>query len=310
MSRITNIVLSWCLAGAMLMPGLLTPEIQAQRISKESKSSRNYKDAQKARETVKLTQRKGDFGKDNKRRPNKGNHNRPNYGNHNRPNNDNHNRPNYNNHNRPGKGNHNRPGFNRPGYRPGGNSHHRPGAGGDFSPRPKYRPVHGRPHSHFGHWRPLPPPPPRPAVVYAPTYVAPTISNVLGLAFGSLIEYGINSLINSGYNVSGYQNDAIFLNDISMMGYRWPQATVYYGNGGMNGALFQYRGSSWHSSPYDKVFRKLCKSYGQPVETSTDGAYRSATWWGGNDGYITLTAEGGYDNAGAPYCDTNLIYGR
>ncbi len=281
MSKITNNIISWCIAGAMLMPGFLTPEIEAQsRISKESKYSKGSNTA-KSLNTPK-TAKRGNNAQGNNRRPgNNGNQNRPNHNNN-----------------------------NRPGFRPGSNSHIRPGAGSKHHPRPKYRPSYGRPHTHFGHWRPLPPPPPRPAVVYTSTYVAPTISSVLGLAFGTLIEYGINSLINGGYNVSGYQNDAIFLSNISLMGYRWPQATVYYSTNGMNGALFQYRCSSWSASPYDKVFRELCQSYGQPVEIHNNGANRSATWWGGNDGYITLTAEGGYDNVGMPYCDTNLIYGR
>lgn len=139
--------------------------------------------------------------------------------------------------------------------------------------------------------------------------MAPSISAVLGLTFGTLIDYGINSLINAGYNVAGYQNNAIFISDVGMMGCTWPQATVYYGASGMNGALFQYRSPSFNSSPYNKVYRQLCESYGSPVETTTNGNGRSATWWGGNNtGYITLSTDYGYDN-GIPAYDTSLIYG-
>lgn len=184
----------------------------------------------------------------------------------------------------------------------------RPGTGGHFRPdRPHKRPhpAYGRPPGHFGHWRPLPPPPPRP-VYYRPAYVAPSISTVLGLTFGTLIDYGIRSLMNSGYNVAGYQDNAIFISNVGMMGCTWPQATLYYGPAGMNGAIFQYRSSSFGASPYNKVYLQLCNSYGNPVETRSNGNIRSATWWGGDGtGYITLTAEGSYGNF-----DTSLIYGR
>ena len=103
---------------------------------------------------------------------------------------------------RPG-GNGNRPGGNRPGhgwnpghggpgnnYRPS-NSVPPPGAGG-------YRPSY-RPPRQYRWERPVPPPPPRYAYVRVGV---PTIGDILGLAFGSLIDYGINSLINIAYNRS------------------------------------------------------------------------------------------------------------
>ncbi|GEM_PF-386359 len=235
--------------------------------------------------------------------------------------------------NRPGQGNsghgyrpggNNRPGQGNPGhcYRPGGNhrpgyghrpgSAPRPGSGGVFRPRPDYRPPrpyhYGWPASYFGYWRPLPPPPVRP-YFYQPVYVTPTISSVLGLTFGSLIDYGINALVNAGYRIAGYQDNAIFLSNVGIMGYTWPQATVYYASsGGMNGALFQARSGSFRSSPYNKVYKQLCRAYGDPVETTSDGGdYHSATWWGGNDsGYITLTSDKTYDTGDV---ETNLVYG-
>ena len=205
------------------------------------------------------------------------------------------------------------------GYRPGGNN--RPGQGnsghgyrpgGNHRPRPDYRPPrpyhYGWPTSYFGYWRPLPPPPSRP-YFYQPVYVAPTISSVLGLTFGSLIDYGINALVNAGYRIAGYQDNAIFLSNVGIMGYTWPQATVYYASsGGMNGALFQARSGSFRTSPYNKVYKQLCRAYGDSVETTYDGGdYHSATWWGGNEsGYITLTSDKTYDTGDV---ETNLVYG-
>ena len=264
-----------------------------------------------------------------------GNHNRPGGsttmrpgGNHNRPGGSTTTRPG-GNHNRPGGsttlrpgGSHNRPGgsttlrpggnHNRPGY---GNSALRPGTGSISRPRPMRpdhhaRPAFGWPTTYFGRWRPLPPPPVRPTYYYSASLSIPPISAVLGITFGTLIDYGIRSLINAGYSVAGYQNNAIFVNNVNIMGCQWPQATLYYGNSGMNGALFQFRSPSISSSPYSNVYTQLCSAFGQPVESISQNDYRSATWWGGNNtGYITLTTEGGYDTSGQRIFDTNLLYG-
>lgn len=232
-------------------------------------------------------------------------------------NNGNENRPGGNHGYRPGNnGNENRPGGNH-GYRPGGSAP-RPGSGGAYRPnrppRPHYyppRPTWGRPVDHFGYWRPLPPPPPRPTYYYTTGYIAPTIPAILGLTFGSLIDYGLQTLINAGYTIAGYQNDAIFLNNVNIYGLRWPQATVYYGSSGMNGALFQYRSYSLKANPYNKVYRQLKRKFGNPVEEYTGGSSQSATWWGGNEsGYITLSTSPEIDDSGNEVYETNLTYGN
>ncbi len=254
----------------------------------------------------------GNYGSGNNHRPGDNNYNRPGGTNNNRPGGTTHDRPG----NKPGGNTYNRPGgnnYNRPGHRPGGNSVPYPGYGSRPKPDIHHyppRPPFGRPSQYYGHWRPLPPPPIRPYNYYGPVSTGRLISSVLGLTFGTLIDYGLNSLINRGYTVSGYLDDAIFLTNVNLLGYRWPQATVYYGYSGLNGALFQYRSASMKKSPYKSVYRQLCSLYGNPVEETQGENYSKAVWWGGNNtGYVTLTTEQNYGNSDDGSYETSLVYG-
>ena len=132
--------------------------------------------------------------------------------------------------------------------------------------------------------------PPRP--VY-PAYFRPgipTLGTVLGLTFGSFIDAGINTLFNSGYQVAGYVDNAIYLSNVRQLGYLWPEAIVNYTDGLMTGTQFY----SWTSQPdpgrYDMVYEQLCRLYGAPVsDTYTSGGVRVCTWWAGQGtGYVSL----------------------
>lgn len=284
----------------------------------------------------------------NNNRPNGGNNNRPNGGNRpngNRPGGGNNNRPNGGNHgnnNRPGNnswnnGNHNRPNGgnhgNRPGdngYRPGNNhwnngNHNRPGGNhwdhGTSAPRPGAGSVgHGRPPGpgygpgyrppHFSRWeRPLPPPPPRPRHFYGYSRPVPTIGTVLGLTFGSLIDYGINSLLNAGWTVTSAIDNAIYLTNVPQFGVVWPEATVFYGPaGGMNGVRFQYGAYSPTDYRFRTAYVQLCDMYGDPISYNYENGYPVATWWG-DSGYITLRYGPGVSQNGSRMYYTDLIYG-
>ena len=161
-----------------------------------------------------------------------------------------------NNGHRPGNNNPGRPGNNNNGHRPGNNGHNpgRPGHGGYNPGRPHrpggdYRPNRpNRPHRptvivppHRPHrppmrpWsRPVPPPSwrPRPA--------APVIASILGITFGTAINMSLDYLINRGYTIDGYGNDAVYLRDVNEMSYYWPDATLYYGAGGLARSEFLY----------------------------------------------------------------------
>ena len=260
------------------------------------------------------------FGNSNNRpngRPgnNYGDHNRPgkrpgdNYGNHNRPgkrpgdNYGNHNRPgnNYGNHNRPGNnyGNHNRPGNNygnhghgyydryryHHGYRPrDGRRDHmfvRYSHGWARPWRPAPRPWH---HSMWWYRRPVIP------VGFTPLSGCPIIDGIIGLYFGTAYDASLNFLYYNGYNIGGYYNNVIYLNDVDLYGYRWPGVMLNYDPvTGLNYAQFSYYTTYSDPYRYNRLYRSLCDAYGRPVQV-VSGSYPQVTWLGGDGrGYVTLS---------------------
>lgn len=220
-------------------------------------------------------------------------------------------------HNRPGI-NHNRPSGGHPGLRPGTTSAPRPG-GWASRPRPHYdyrHPGYRPPRPGGGYWgAPLPNPY---RVVYrvppVPRYVAvapgvPSLGTILGLTFGSFIDAGINSLYNAGYNVTGYLSDAVYLSNVSQMGYMWPEAMVRYTDGLMSGTQFYNWNMSADRSRYNSLYRQLTAMYGAPVDSVNDGSVTTTTWWaGGGTGYVTLQYGYGPSASGVYSYYTSLTY--
>lgn len=201
------------------------------------------------------------------------------------------------------------------GYHSGGSSAPKPGTRphNDYK-RKDYRPPRtggghwGAPPRNDYHWsRPLPPPPPRYRHVRRGV---PTIGSVLGLAFGTFIDYGINALLGNGYTVLGYLDNAIYLSNVTQFGYIWPDVQMFYSDGLLANARMQY----WTTMPdltrYNSLYRQLCTLYGSPVTSSYINGMNSISWWGGNNtGYITL--EYGFGNSDMGYGGyyTTLTYG-
>ena len=220
-----------------------------------------------------------------------------------------------NNHNRPGNDNH-RPGVgtagNRPGVSTGGNrpaapavSPNRPGHGlpavgpnrpghglpavGPNRPghnRPvimqpphrPYRPVMMRPH-----YRPVPPP------AWRPAHRVPVIGGILGLTFGTAINASLDYLFNNGFTVDGYVNDVVYLRNVPVLNYVWTDGALYYGANGLDVSSFYYSTPSYDMSRYNNEYLGLVTSYGAPVSATRQGGVVTSTWFGGNNGYITLS---------------------
>ena len=168
--------------------------------------------------------------------------------------------------------------YNRPvhnaGYGPGHHPHHPP------MMRPPHRP-----------YRPVPGPWHRPVRPYnwCPAPHAPTLSTMLGVAFGTAINLAINQLINSGYNVSGYNSNTIYLTDVNQAGYFWPDATFYYNGGGcLDRSQFYYTSPYNDCSRYGALYNAFTARYGYPVNVINSPANMSATWFAPDRGYITL----------------------
>ena len=240
-----------------------------------------------------------------------------NYGDHNRPSK----RPgdNYGDHNRPGK----RPGDNygdrnRPGKRPGDNygDRNRPGNnygnhGHGYYDRYRYhdgyRPRDGRrdhmfvrySHGWARPWRPAPRPwhhsmwwyrRPVIPVGFTPLSGCPIIDGIIGLYFGTAYDASLNFLYYNGYNIGGYYNNVIYLNDVDLYGYRWPGVMLNYDPAtGLNYAQFSYYTTYSDPYRYNRLYRSLCDAYGRPVQV-VSGSYPQVTWLGGDGrGYVTLS---------------------
>lgn len=180
--------------------------------------------------------------------------------------------------NRPGHGGNN--GYN-PGHggnRPGHNVGHNPGHGGHRPPmvQPPHRPH--RPPMMRPHHRPVPPPMWRPGRI-------PVLRGILGLTFGTGISVSLNYLYNNGYTVDGYTNDMVYLRNAPALNYIWTDAALYYGANGLDVSSFYYSTPGYDLARYNACYNTLVATYGMPV--ALDGM--TATWFGGNRGYVTLS---------------------
>ena len=186
-----------------------------------------------------------------------------------------------------------------------GNNGHRPGIGHHPAPRPPhvapphrpYRPVMARPHH-----RPMPP------RGWRPAGRIPVIRGILGLTFGSAINISLDYLLSSGYNVDGYTNDIVYLRNVSAMNYVWTDGALYYGTHGLDASSFYYSTPRYDLARYNNVYNSLVATYGMPVSVSNTPGSIGATWFGGNNGYITLSFGSNTLNGRLRYL-TTLTYG-
>ena len=203
-------------------------------------------------------------------------------------------------------------GFNaRPDNRP---RHERPG-GGDpnrFSRYNQYRyhdgfrphgPHHDRFYDHYRYgWnRPIMPPARpyrhtiwyyRPTIPYGyrPYRNAPIVDGILGLFFGTLYDASLDYLYYNGFNIDGYYDNIVYLRDVPLFDYEWPDVMLRYDDyNQLNYAQFAIVHSYNDRARYNRLYRRLCASYGNPV-SYVRGAYPQVTWVGGDGrGYITLS---------------------
>lgn len=189
----------------------------------------------------------------------------------------------------PGWGN-NRP---APGPNPG-HAHH-PGY------IPNHRPAWNHMPSSWHYFRPTPPPP-----HFRPYVNWPRFSTVLGISFGTTIALTIDALLNTGYNVAGNYGNTVYLQNVNMLGYMWPEATLNYTDTGrLSGSEFISYSTYAGRSLYNTIYNQICRNYGNPY--SNDGM--RATWWGPERQYITLSFASGIGSDGYSRYYTTLNYG-
>ena len=187
-----------------------------------------------------------------------------------------------------------------------GNNRFRPNAGPsrphNYANHP-HRDQFSRNYAHHNWSRPLPPPRRawRPAYIryyrpvvpvhYRPYYGAPVIDRILGITFGTLFNVSLDYLYGNGYYIDGYENDMVYLRDVTMLNLLWPDVMLRYDSGRLACAQFAYSTGYNDRSRYNRIYHDLCGVYGPPVSVEAG----VATWFGGNTtGWVTLSTNSDY----------------
>jgi hypothetical protein len=194
--------------------------------------------------------------------------------------------------------------------------------GGGFDGRDGYRGYRGMGR---GNWtRPLPPPSRyyypsycsfyRPVIpsYYSPYYGAPIIDGVLGLTFGILYDASLDYLTYRGYTIDGYTGNTVYIRNVRELACYWPDATLSYDDyGQLTGAQFSYSTAYDDPSRYNRLYTRLCNTYGSPVSyQNLDNGGFQASWYGGDTrGYVTLSYDYNTTYGGIYRFFTNLYYG-
>ncbi len=286
-------------AALMICGALLTPSIDARGRNNSGQSS--------PQRTTTPSSRPGNMGRStNKSRPgNSGNHSKPSNSkpsNNHRPGN---NHSNY----RSDNGHGNNHGYN--------NGNHHPGNHNFGGHRPDYRPDHGPGHhKHHGPMRPNMPPhhawyrPAPPRGWHCPYHWRP-FSTILGISFGTTINLSINALINSGYAITSYDNNSVYVSNAPMLNMIWPDAVLFYNNyGGLCGSRFVYSTSFYDMNRYNMTYNSLVNVYGAPYSIQNTGSGMEATWWGTGNQFIRLAFTSDYAQNGYIRYFTTLSYGN
>lgn len=158
--------------------------------------------------------------------------------------------------------------------------HHRPSP-----PPPTYH--HNRPPHHVPFFatchRPVPPP------RWHYHGGGPSFGTILGVALGTAIGVSINTLVGSGYTVSSYGNDVVYLTNVPQMNYMWPDAALYYENGLLYGSQFTCPSAYYDLARYNSLYGAFTAQYGMPVQTVNRVDMMSATWYGAANRFVTLS---------------------
>ncbi len=174
---------------------------------------------------------------------------------------------------------------------------------------------HNYTHHSWSWSRPLPPPArpyrPAPLVWYRPVIPvgwhpyagAPIIDRILGITFGTLFDTSLDYLYFNGYEIDGYADHIIYLRNVPLVNFIWDDVMLSYDSyDRLVNAQFVFQASHYSSHRYDRVYRNLCRVYGQPVARTSEGI----SWYGGNStGWVTLSM---HSNLGRYYTVLSIGY--
>lgn len=153
----------------------------------------------------------------------------------------------------------------------------------------------------WSHWRPVPPP-----HAYRPYAAWPVFSTVLGVRFGTSLALSLAALSSGGYNVVSNYNNTVYLQNVPMLGYYWPTASLSYTPSGQLAGSEFVNYTTWaDTSLYSSLYSRLCSTYGSPYSNSGF----SASWWGPDGQYIRLNFSNGIGADGLGRYYTTLNFG-
>ena len=183
---------------------------------------------------------------------------------------------------------------NKPGS--GHNPEYRPGGHGPIRPHmPQPRPFH----------RPVPPPAWHPTPDWVPFHT------MLGITIGSTFAYTLSELIQDNYTVNSYNNNTIYLSNVSMLNMNWPDAVLYFNNyDQLYASSYIYTSTGYSMSRYDVAYTSLSSQYGLPVSTQNLSNGIESVWWGSDNQFIRLSYLSEYSNDGRLRYYTTLSYGN
>jgi len=129
---------------------------------------------------------------------------------------------------------------------------------------------------------------PVPPASFRPYYRLTPLQAIIGVSLGTTLNISLTNLRARNYAIQGYDNNCLYLSDISAMGYVWPDAILYYSGGMLANSTFCYATDYYDTARYNSLFSYLSNQYGAPVSYNRGGNALSATWWGYDNQYITL----------------------
>jgi len=136
------------------------------------------------------------------------------------------------------------------------------------------------------------------------------VGGILGLTFGTALNVSINYLTAQNYVLQGYDNNVVVLTNVTFFNYYWPQGRLIYNNGMLGGSQFIYSSPYYDVSRYNSLYNNLLTTYGNPVDNVRIAGGWATTWFGSNNGFITLRFEPMLGNDGRTHYYTTLSVGN
>lgn len=136
------------------------------------------------------------------------------------------------------------------------------------------------------------------------------LTTILGVTFGTTLSLSLNALVNSGYTITGYGDDMVYLSNVPQLNLIWPDATLYYGNGGLASSQFVYYTPYNDLSRYNTAYTRLVNLYGAPINVTNSGVQLSASWFGQNGQFVSLAFSPQYASDGSLAYYTTLSFGN